>query len=453
MKTPRLLLSLALFALCALIGIVHGIVPAFSVLALGSAAMLTPADMLAFNAGGGAFHTVTLTPVLLLQRTMRALFLRVPALSFFASEFTTERLKLNQQVIGKIRLRPTTAAYSESTGYKNGSQKARDLLLDVPFTMDQHIHVTVSLNHLNSLADSMVKIEEHVQDSASVIGSTVMRYILGKVTSAAFSNGSTYSTANSDKDMLNAIRKSMNLRGVADDRFGIINSDVAETLTGDARITNRYDLSSQNTDGEARVRLMNLAGFRNIIEDPGLDDGVGADITVSGIATTDLITTSAAHGLVVNDRVKFSALGGSGVGLDTSTYYYVESVPSTTTLKVSATRGGAAVDVTTAFTGSTMAKTDNITGFFGTREAIAIKTGLPTDSIELAQAIGVPVSATATVVTDPDSGLSMMAYMWFDTALMDTFVTLACLYGATAGQLCDTAKHVMEPSGHILRSA
>jgi hypothetical protein len=453
MKTSRLLLSLALFAVCALFGVVHGVVPALAMLTLGSAAMITPADMLAFTSVGNAFCAVTLTPVLLLQRTMAALFVKVPALSYFSSEFTTERLKLNQDVIGKIRLRPSTSTYSESTGYKNGSQKARDLLVDVPFKMDQHIHVTVSLNHLNNLADSMVKIEEHIQDSASVIGSSVMRYILGKATSAAFSNGSTFTTGNSDKDALNAIRKSMNLRGVADDRFGIINSDVAETLTGDARITNRYDNSSQNTDGEARVRLVNLAGFRNIIEDPGLDDGNGENITVSGIATTDLITTSAAHGLVVNDRVKFSALGGSGVGLNTTDYYYVQSVPSTTTLKVSATRGGAAVDVTTAYTGSTMAKTDNITGFFATREAIAIKTGLPTDSIELAQAIGVPVSAKAEIVTDPTSGLSMMAYMWFDTNLMDTFVTLACLYGATAGELCDSAKLVMEPSGHILRSA
>ena len=154
MKTPRLILSLALFAVCAFLGVMHGIVPALTLLTIGSTALLTSADMLLVNAGGGSLHTVTLTPVLLLQRTMRALFLRVPALGFFASEFTTERLKLNQSVIGKIRLRPTASIYSEVTGYKNGSQKARDLLLDVPFTMDQHIHVTVSLNHLNSLADS-----------------------------------------------------------------------------------------------------------------------------------------------------------------------------------------------------------------------------------------------------------------------------------------------------------
>lgn len=450
MNPIRILASLLLFAFCALLSVSHGLITGLSMLTLGATALLTPSD---FQASPGALFAVTLTPVVLLQRTMRALFVKVPALGFFASEFTTERLKLGQQVIGKIRLRPTASEYSEVTGYKAGAQKARDLLLDIPFTMDKHMHVTVSLNHLNNLADSMVKIEEHIQDSASVIGSTVVRYILGKVSSASFSNGSTFTAANSDKDMLNAIRKAMNTRGVAEDRFGIINSDVAETLSGDARITNRYDNGSQNVDGEARVRFKNLAGFRDIIEDPGLSDGNSANITVTGIATTDIATTSAPHGLVVNDRTSFSALGGGGAGLATDTPYYVHSVPSTTTLKLSATRGGDPVDVTTLYTGSTMKRLENLTGFFGTREAVAIKTGLPTDSIELAQAIGVPVSAKAEVVTDPESGLSMMAYMWFDTTLMDTFVTLACLYGATAGQLCDTGKHVMEPSGHILRSA
>jgi len=445
------ILTLTLFALTALVGIVHGALPALAVCTLGSAMLLSPGDI---AAPCGSLFAVTLTPVILLQRTMRALFVKVPALNFFASEFTTERLKKDQQVIGKIRLRPTTAQYdAEQGGYKNGSQKARDLLIDVPFVMDQHLHITVSLNHLNSIADSMVKIEEHIQDSASVLGSSVLRYCLGKVSSAAFSNGSTYTTGNSNKDALNAIRKSLNSRGVADDRFGIINSDVAETLSGDARITNRYDNSSQNVDGQARVEFMNLAGFKRIIEDPALGTGNGTDITVSSISTADLITSSAAHGLVVNDRVKFSALDGGGAGLSTSSYYYVHSVPSTTTFKVSATRGGDPVDVTTAYTSATLAKTDNITGFFGSREAVAIKTGIPSDSLELAASIGIPVPARSEVVTDPDSGLSMIAYYWFENGTMDAYVTLAVLYGATAGQLCDTAKYVMEPSGHILRSA
>jgi hypothetical protein len=189
------------------------------------------------------------------------------------------------------------------------------------------------------------------------------------------------------------------------------------------------------------------------MEDPLLGTGNGNDLTVSGIATTDIITTSAAHGLLVNDRVKFSALGGGGAGLTTTDYYFVQSVPSTTTLKVSATRGGAAVDVTTAYTSGTMAKKENITGFFGTREAIAIKTGLPTDGIEAAEAFGVPVTATSEVITDPNTGLSMIAYKWFKSGSMDSYVTLASVYGGVAGAVADAGGYVMEPSGHILRSA
>lgn len=450
MKTPRLLASLLLFALCAVMACTQGVVVSAVALTAGSLVLLNerPAGVPA-----GALCTVTLTPTILLQRTIRALFVKVPALAFFASEFTTERLKLNQNVVGKIRLRPQTALYDATTGYKNGAQEARDLLIDVPFVMDQHIHCTIKLDHLNAIADDMNKLSEHIEDSASVIGKTVARYLLGKVRSASFSNGSTYTTGNSDKDMLNAVRKSMNARGVPDSRFGIVNSDVAETLLGDARITNRYDNASQTNDGMAHMHLKNIAGFRDLIEDPELDDGTTAAIAITAEADDDLITTASAHGLLVGDRVNFPTLTG-GTGLTASSvYYYVQSVPSTTTLKVSATRGGAAVNITADATAGTIIRADNISGFFGTREAIAFKAGLPSDSIDVAAAFGIPVPANSRVVTDPDSGLSMLAYMWFEPNTMDAYVTLTALFGAVAGELADTGRHAMEPSGHILRTA
>lgn len=446
MNPLRLFASLMLFLVAAMMALTSP-VQAFLLLLVGSP-MLLPWQTTA------NLCTNTLTPIILLQQTMRALFVKCPALMFFANEFTTERLKLNQQVIGKIRTRPVTSTYDANAGgYKNGAQESRDLLLDVPFTMDQHIHVTVKLSHLYALSDSIIKLQEHFDDSASVIGKGVSRYMLGKVDSKSFTNGSTYTTGNSNKDALNAIRKSMNLRGVPDNRFALVNSDVMEALSGDSRITNRYDNASQSTDGQALGRLSNLAGFRDIVEDPELSTANGDTLTVSGIATTDIVTTTTAHGLAVNDRVMFLTLAGGNSELAINTAYYVVTVGSTTTFKVSATRGGSAIDVGTAFTGGTVAKRENITGFFATREAIAIKTGLPTDSIEAAQAFGIPVPVSSDVVTDPDSGLSMIAYKWFEAGTMDAYITLAVLYGATAGALADTTKKVMEPCGHILRSA
>ena len=160
------ILALTLFALTILIGAVHGIAPAACLLILGSAALIEAPGPL------GSLCTVTLTPAILLQQTMRKLFVKCPALSYFAHEFTTERVKLNQTVTGKIRLRPTASTYDGTTGYKNGSQEGRDLLLDVPFVMDQHIHVTLKIDHLSYLTDSMQAVEGHIADSASAVAAT-----------------------------------------------------------------------------------------------------------------------------------------------------------------------------------------------------------------------------------------------------------------------------------------
>lgn len=441
MKTA---LSLLLFALTISVAAVHGIAPAAVCLFLGSAALISTPQGVPL----GSFCTITLTPTVLLQQTMRKLFVKVPALNFFASEFTTERMKKGQQVIGKIRLRPTASEYD--TTYKTGAQETRDLLLDVPFTMDKHIHVTLKLSHLYAIQDSMNKMNEHIEDSASVIGKTVLRYVLGKVNSKSFTNSSTYSTANSDKDMLNDVRKALNLRGVGDARFGIVNSDVAETLEGDARITNRYDGRSQTNDASGLIRLNNVSGFGNIIEDPELDDGTATEVAVVAEADTELFTL-VAHGFEVNDRVHLTVTTG-GTGIATG-YFYVKTAPSADTFTLSATRGGSTSAFSTDITDATIGLAENISGFFGTREAVAFKTGLPIDGIEAARAFGIPTPVSDEVITDPDSGISMVAYKWFEQGTMDAYVTLAMLYGATAGALVDTSKHVMEPSGHILRTA
>lgn len=70
----------------------------------------------------------------------------------------------------------------------------------------------------------------------------------------------------------------------------------------------------------------------------------------SGLASSDVITTLGAHGLNVADPVLFPTLTG-GTGLTSITgRYFVQSVPSLTTLKVSATSGGSALDFTTNIT-------------------------------------------------------------------------------------------------------
>jgi len=74
------------------------------------------------------------------------------------------------------------------------------------------------------------------------------------------------------------------------------------------------------------------------------------------VAATDVITTSSAHGLSLNDPVLVSNSGGA---LPASTPqivinipYYVKTIPSSTTLTLSATPGGAVIDFTGTGTGT-----------------------------------------------------------------------------------------------------
>jgi len=65
-------------------------------------------------------------------------------------------------------------------------------------------------------------------------------------------------------------------------------------------------------------------------------------VTIS-IAAPGVLTTSAAHSLVVGDRIRLASTGALPTGVAVATDYYVVSVPSSTTFTISATLGGTAI--------------------------------------------------------------------------------------------------------------
>lgn len=79
----------------------------------------------------------------------------------------------------------------------------------------------------------------------------------------------------------------------------------------------------------------------------------GADLTASIVAATGVFTT-ATHGFAIGDRVVLSVLA-STTGIAINTYYYVITVPASTTFTLSATSGGSALTLTTNGT-ATLAK-------------------------------------------------------------------------------------------------
>ena len=90
---------------------------------------------------------------------------------------------------------------------------------------------------------------------------------------------------------------------------------------------------------------------------------VGPDVALANpsSAVDDIIDTSAAHGFVSGDAVKFTALtGGAGLVAGT-TYYVVATSLASTTFRVAASRGGTAINFTTDITAGTVVKvSDNL---------------------------------------------------------------------------------------------
>lgn len=76
---------------------------------------------------------------------------------------------------------------------------------------------------------------------------------------------------------------------------------------------------------------------------PLVDDQTGT-FSVTGANSDDTVTTDAEHFLRVSDIVKFTTkTGGSGVSLETT--YYVKTVESDTVVTLSATDGGATLNL------------------------------------------------------------------------------------------------------------
>jgi hypothetical protein len=116
----------------------------------------------------------------------------------------------------------------------------------------------------------------------------------------------------------------------------------------------------------------NVLGF-DILETGGLGTNNGTAVTLTGIeADDDIVTTDTAHGLSVGDRITFPTLTG-GTGLTAVTgVYFVKTVPSTTTFTLSATLGGATLNITVDASAGTVKKTENIAGMAILPSAILI---------------------------------------------------------------------------------
>lgn len=368
----------------------------------------------------------------------------VPALKYFATDFSSANAKYNQQIIAHVAALPSVVTHDTTNGFFYSPTDARTLLTDVPVTMDTWKDVILKFTANNLVTDRTAKYLKTVEGAAFQLGKAMIDSVLGKCNSTNLSNVLTCTQANATAAKLRLFTATLNAQGAGPMRHGLVNSGFMTGLLGDT-VIGSGDYFDQRQEAGPFAILNNIAGFQAVMEYPDYPANTAAIDTFTA-ATSDLLTVASAHGLIAGDRVRVSSTTTLPAGLSAATNYFViASGLTATALKLSATSGGSAVDITDTGTGThTISRYDNTNGIFFEDRAIVISSRLPADSIELAQSRGVPVPMKAAPMTDPDSGLTVLALERFNTSSLDLELCFSVMFGSAVGRQGGTAASLMD---------
>lgn len=396
----------------------------------------------------------TLTVEEILADVIDAFKVRVPAVNRMGRDFRPNGLKLNQTYTAHIAGIPSVTSYDANAGgYQANSQSARALLTDVPIVVDQHKKVTIHWNHLDSIADKKQEYDKVVGNMGYALAKEVVMSIIAKANRRTLTQQSVYSTANSDLDAVEAIRSAMNLVGAAPSgRTGIVNTPVASSLNLDDRVLSK-DYRGEMHGSDALRVFRNVAGFEEVMEWPELPLNNGTATAITGTASTDVINL-VANTFQDGDRVYFPELAG-GAGLTAgNTSYYVRD-KATDSFKVSATAGGAAVDITTNYTSGTVQLVENLTGLFFDPSALAILAGIPEDFETVMSGMRAPEVSSIHTYTDPETGLTLAGISERQQGTLKAFLSITLVWGSAVGRQLSTnaAGALTDYAGHRLISA
>jgi hypothetical protein len=285
---------------------------------------------------------VTLTFTEILADVMMAFKTRVPELRYFGTDMSNDQVKFGQQVIAHLPAVPTAYDHVAASGYSLNAQNARDLLTDVPITINGWKDVPIKITTTDASQDRSKNYLKTISNAGYVLGKAVVDFALGKALAANFSQSTAASAINTSKDTLNKVRVAMNLKKALSPRYMIIGSDAFSALDNDPRISSG-DYYGQRIGSDPFGTLYNLAGFTEIREYPEFPtnnenlSALGFDQRAIGIATrVPMDSTDLARELglpvtykaeVVQDPETGLAIAGFGwIDSNTHDIYIVSSV-------------------------------------------------------------------------------------------------------------------------------
>jgi hypothetical protein len=407
----------------------------------------------------GRCNAPTLTAAEILIDVIDAFVKKLPMLKYIGADFRPTTLKLNQSYTAHVPSVPTVEDVSNGDYSAMTGQNARDLLTDVPVTVNKHKGSKLKWSHINAIKDNKMEYDKVIALAGYALAKQVVSDIIAGFTPVNFSASSVYAVADSDCDMLDNICGDLNIAGaIPTGRYGVVNTSVANILAGDARLTSA-DYAGQRVRGEGYRRWADVNGFSEIMEYPDLSNTTsGTALTGVTVANTGDLFTKANHNLATGQTVTAASFSA---GFTDGTYYAIRVSSSTFQLASSHANAiaGTAVAASADGTGGVITPIQTLTGFFGEARAITMLGGIP-DGMDLASLVGISVNRVnnVEVVTHPELGISIAGISWEDAGKLDINFVPTLVYGLSFGRQTATGAEgapgaLMDAGGHRLVSA
>lgn len=423
-------------------GLASGLTAAFvldaSVYMIGSQVFQVPSF--------GSLFTPTLITSILTGKVAEAFRTKVPEIAYFSvdfgrngSEFAAP-VKFGQEVISHLALVPTAEAFTPGSGLGSGTvTNVKDLIVDTKVKIDMAAKVSIKLPTVDSVT---YLLEPAFKQAMLEAGKSLGRYVIGKVaakiTAGNFSHEMLGTVAAVEIETLGDARAKLNKQGAGDHRFILAETDWCKNLSRDPVIASG-DYHGQRTGADPYITLVNIEGFENIREFPNMPTNTAVLGTFTAVAATNVITVSAAHGKAIGDRLRFTSTVTLPGGMSVDTDYFVLTVPSSTTMTISATVGGAVLDITDTGTGThTIKAFEGVNAFAAEKRAIHIAFRPLLDNQEFARMLGIPETMNVIPGQEAETGLAFTWYLWKDGSgtnpTGDIFATCVVAFGIRAGR-------------------
>lgn len=399
----------------------------------------------------------TLSSPEILLDVVRAFRQSIPAVNLLGRNFSQTGLRLNKQYTAHVSGVATTEAVSST--YAVTGNNARDLLFDIPVTVNQRFGTRLFWENLLAIQDDKFEYNEVIAAAGYSLAKTMVDDLLRTARSEFFSQRTIIATADSDVDMLALVTSGMNNVGANPrGRVMFCNSAVASALAADSRLGSK-DFAGQLQGEEGYRSWERVHGFRLIQEYPGLPTNNGTAVTGGAITASTDVYTKTAHGLVTGQRVALTSLTG-GTGLTAGTVYFFIRTDANTGFLASTLANaiaGTRIDVTADASSVVLTPTENVTAFATDASGICFLAG-PEDhsgQMALAESLGIPSVIAFDTVTDPESGITMSAVKFQDAGTGNLTWMPVLLWGKQAGRQVSTNAigSFTDYGGHIVSSS